>query len=130
MSNALVITPLRNAVASLGTALAQPKNEFIRDAVIQRFEYTYELAWKMLRRQLVEDLGAEAVTPLSRQDLFRLAAEHGLIADPLPWFAYHKARNITSHTYNETVAEEVYQAAQSFLGDAEGLLRALGTSNA
>ncbi len=130
MSNALVITPLRNAVASLSTALAQPKNEFIRDAVIQRFEYTYELAWKMLRRQLVEDLGAESVTPLNRQDLFRLAAERGLITDPLPWFAYHKAQNITSHTYNEAVAEEVYQAAQSFLGDAESLLRALGTSDA
>jgi nucleotidyltransferase substrate binding protein (TIGR01987 family) len=110
--------------------LAQPKDEFVRDAVIQRFEYTYELAWKSLQRRLTEDLGSEAVAPLSRRDLFRLAAERALIDDPLPWFEYHKARNITSRTYNERIAEEVYVVAQAFLSDVESLLRVLEGSDA
>lgn len=130
MNEPLILTPLRKAIASLRAALAQPKDEFVRDAVIQRFEYTYELAWKSLQRRLVEDLGGEAVVPLSRRDLFRLAAERALIDDPLPWFEYHKARNITSHTYNERIAEEVYVVAQAFLGDVESLLRVLEDSDA
>lgn len=125
MNEPLILTPLRKAVASLHAALAQPKDEFVRDAVIQRFKYTYELAWKSLQRRLAEDLGAEAVVPLSRRDLFRLAGERALIDDPLPWFEYHKARNITSHTYNERIAEEVYVVAQAFLGDVESLLQVL-----
>ena len=43
-------SPLRGAVDSLQDAVAQPKNPYTRDATIQRFEYTFELAWKMLRR--------------------------------------------------------------------------------
>jgi nucleotidyltransferase substrate binding protein (TIGR01987 family) len=130
MNEPLILTPLRKAIASLCAALAQPKDEFVRDAVIQRFEYTYELAWKSLQRRLTEDLGSEAVAPLSRRDLFRLAAERALIDDPLPWFEYHKARNITSRTYNERIAEEVYVVAQAFLGDVESLLRVLEDSDA
>ena len=42
----LDLSPLRTALASLDLALAQSKNEFIRDSVIQRFEYCYELSWK------------------------------------------------------------------------------------
>lgn len=44
------LKPFKNAQASLEKAVAQPKDEFIRDSVIQRLEYTYELAWKTLKR--------------------------------------------------------------------------------
>jgi len=64
MSELLILTPLTKAVASLELALVQPKNEFVRDAVIQRFEYTYELCWKMLRRYLISDIGVEEVNRL------------------------------------------------------------------
>ena len=40
----LVLTPLNKALSSLNAALAQSRDEFVRDAVIQRFEYTYEVA--------------------------------------------------------------------------------------
>lgn len=117
----LILTPLQKAVASLELALQQPKDEFIRDAVIQRFEYTYELCWKMLRRKLIEDLGESEVVMLSRRELFRLAADYGLIADSTHWITYHKARNETSHVYDEAKAEEVFQVAGQFLPDAKKL---------
>jgi nucleotidyltransferase substrate binding protein (TIGR01987 family) len=92
---------------------------------MQRFEYCYELCWKMLKRVLAEDQGIETVSVLSWRDLFRLAAEKQLIADPLIWFEFHKARNETSHTYNETKANEVYTATRKFALAARQLLDAL-----
>lgn len=130
MSESLILTPLQKATASLASAIAQPKNEFIRDAVIQRFEYTYELAWKFIKRDLSEDVGSEAINGLNRKDLFRIAADKGLINDPLPWFTYHKARNETSHTYNEKTAEETYIVALQFVKDAQYLLNKLELKHA
>ncbi|WP_250657412.1 nucleotidyltransferase substrate binding protein [Alkalimarinus coralli] len=122
MTEMLILTALSKAVCSLELALAQPKNEFIRDAVIQRFEYTYELCWKMLRRYLISDIGVEEVNRLPRKDLFRVAAEKQIITDPVCWFTYHKARNETSHTYDENKAEETYSIASKFCDDAKALL--------
>src|SRR5579872_546911 len=107
----IILTPFKKALASLDNALAQPKNEFTRDAVIQRFEYTFELAWKMLKRHIEQEVGSEQ---FSIKNLFRDAGRLGLINNVDQWFSYHKARNLTSHTYNERTAEETFQAAQLF----------------
>ncbi|MCV6588629.1 MAG: nucleotidyltransferase substrate binding protein [Marinobacterium sp.] len=125
----LILTPLHKAVSSLELALAQPKNEFIRDAVIQRFEYTYELCWKMMRRRLIEDHGQSEVALLSRRELFRMAADYQLITDSISWMLYHKARNETSHLYDESKAEEVYLVAVDFLTDARLLQAQLERRN-
>lgn len=126
----IVLTPLKKAVASLKVALAQPKDEFVRDAAIQRFEYTYELAWKMLKRYLDESEGAAVVDPLSRKDLFRLGGERGIIENVEAWLVYHRARNETSHTYDENKAEQVYAVTRQFVVDAERLLVELERRNA
>jgi nucleotidyltransferase substrate binding protein (TIGR01987 family) len=118
----LDLTPLKNALQSLDLALSKNKDEFIRDSVIQRFEFTYELSWKFLFRHLALDLGADAVDKLARRDLYRTGAEKGLIKDAGAWFEYHTARNITSHTYNASVAEHVYEVARKFSADAHFLL--------
>ena len=125
MSESLIFTPLINATNSLALAIAQPKDEFIRDAVIQRFKYTYELCWKFIKRDLTEDMGSEAVNMLSRRDLFRVAADKNIISGPLPWFTFHKARNETSHTYNKQVAEQTYLVALDFLPCAQNLVNRL-----
>lgn len=125
----LILDPLEKALSSLNLALEQPINEFIRDSVIQRFEYTYELSWKMLRRLLVELEGKEEISPLSRKELFRLAAEKGLINDVETWFQFHKARNQTSHTYNESIAEETWQIAKKFAPHASQLLQEIKKRN-
>jgi nucleotidyltransferase substrate binding protein (TIGR01987 family) len=118
----LDLSPLRMALASLELALAQPKNEFIRDSVIQRFEYIYELSWNRLKRHLEEDEGVASIDQLTRKQLFRVAVEKGLIGGIEEWFADHRARNDTAHAYNEAVAEEVYDAARRFAPDARTLL--------
>ena len=118
----LHVESFEKAIASLDAALKQVKNEFIRDSVIQRFEQPYELAWKLLARQLETDLGKETVDIFSRKELFRIGAQKGFIDDVAQWILYHNCRNITSHTYNDKVAEDVYNAAINFLPDARKLL--------
>ncbi len=98
----LDLSGFANAVARLAEALArQPANDLERDGCIQRFEYTYELAWKMMRRHLIS-IGAGDAELLGRRELFREAARRGIVNDPEPWFDFQKARNITSHNYDES----------------------------
>jgi len=67
---------------------------------------------------------------MSFREMIREGAERGLIADPVAWFHYREKRNLTSHTYDEKVALDVYQAALAFLTDAESLLATLKNRNA
>lgn len=119
---AVPIKPLKRAHARLVDALAQPKNEYLRDAVIQRFEFTFELAWKTLKRyfRTNDNLDLEHL-----KDIFREAGSQGLIDSVEDWFSYLEARNQTSHTYDEEAAEETYQVAAKFAGDAQKLVERL-----
>ncbi|PIR18218.1 MAG: nucleotidyltransferase [Deltaproteobacteria bacterium CG11_big_fil_rev_8_21_14_0_20_49_13] len=117
----------KKAVKSLGRAITRtqkaPSDEELRDAVIQRFEYTYELAWKMMKRQIEQEApNPDDIDQLSFKDLLRTAAEKGIIADVEAWLIYREQRNITSHTYDEVEAKSVYETALKFLKDAEVLL--------
>ena len=130
----LDLSSLEKALTSLDRAIkrsqAAPGDEELRDSVIQRFEYTYELSWKMLKRQLEADAPSpEAIDALGFKDLVREGAVSGLIADPEAWFAYREQRNITSHTYDEKKAEQVYRAALRFYGDALALFGELKKRN-
>lgn len=119
-----------NAAQSGAGSLNEDIYEAVRAGVIQNFEVAYELSWKFIQRWIRENRGVdEAEHPRTRKDLFRLAARYGLVADPEPWFAYGDARNLTSHTYNETQARFVYEAAEDFLGDAQCLLKQLRSAN-
>ncbi|MHB1460911.1 MAG: nucleotidyltransferase substrate binding protein [Armatimonadota bacterium] len=101
----------------------------LRSGVIQNFEFTYELAWKFIKRWLEHNLGASYVDGVSRRELFRLAAENRLIDDVDRWMDYHQDRNLTSHTYNEDIAQQVYESAVQFVTDTEQLLRVLASRN-
>ena len=125
----LALSPFEKALESLNHVLSLPKDDIIRDSAIKRFEYTYELAWKMIQRWRKDNVSPEKADPLTRKDLFRLAAQNGLIKDPAPWFGYHEARNETSHAYNEAKAEKVYKAATLFAGEATSLLEELKRRN-
>lgn len=108
-----------------------PGDEDIRDACIQRFEYTYELAFKMLKRQLEQELpSSEELDQLSFKELVRVGAERGLIAVPERWFDYRAKRNITSHTYDEEKAREVFTVLADFAADAADLLKHLKSRHA
>ncbi|MDP9195360.1 MAG: nucleotidyltransferase substrate binding protein [Pseudomonadota bacterium] len=122
----ILLEPLRQALDSLDEAAREPlqgrlaKN--IRDSVIQRFEYTYELAWKTLKRALMVSFGYDEDTV---RDIYRRGFEVGLLQDVERWLAFHTARNMTSHTYNEKIADQTYAVAQEFLKEARLLLQRL-----
>lgn len=99
------VTAYNKALRQLEEALNQPYSEFIRDAVIQRFEFTYELAWKSLKLQLATlDLVVR-----SPKETLKVAYQQQLIEDADSWGELHLKRNLTTHTYDETLAEDVYQ---------------------
>jgi len=137
----LDVSSLRLAVESISGAvqegtsqdfmdgLTERQKDVVRAGVIQNFEFTYELCWKFMRRWLRENLGHTHVDGIPRRELFRLAAENRLIRDVEPWFLYHKARNLTAHTYNAGTADEVFQAAVRFVSDARHLLQTLEQRN-
>ena len=97
------INEFARANAQLAKACARPKDEFMRDAVIQRFEFTYELAWKMLKLKLAAE-GVSANTP---RETLQEALRAGLITDGNTWSELQRMRNLTSHTYDEALAEQV-----------------------
>lgn len=128
----LDFSPLRKALESLNRALtrslAAPEDEELRDACIQRFEYTFELCWKMVKRQLELELPTPSeVDSFSYRHLFRVAAERGLVQDVEAWFDYRELMNITSHTYDEAKAAKVSMALPAFAGHAADLLVKLTT---
>ncbi len=126
----LDFSSFEKALASLQRVLERsrtvPEDEDIRDACIQRFEYTYELAFKMLKRQLEQELpSSEELDHLPFKEVIRIGAERGLIAAPERWFDYRDKRNITSHTYDEAKAREVFSVLEDFAADADTLLASL-----
>lgn len=125
--NLLDLSSFGKAIATLGEAITAlketPANKFIRDAAIQRFEYTYELCNKMLRRYLsLTEPSAEEVQKMSFPTLIRTGSERGLLLNAWDvWRQYREARNMTSHTYDEEIAMRVIGAVPSFLDDAKYL---------
>jgi len=109
--------------------LDQAQRDTIRAGVIQNFEFTYELCWKIMKRWLEENIGSQYVDGVPRAELFRLAAESHLIIDVTRWMNYHKSRNLTSHTYNEEYAEQIFQVTLEFYHDALRLLESLEEKN-
>jgi nucleotidyltransferase substrate binding protein (TIGR01987 family) len=127
---AIDLSAFRAALASLDRGLARAESdrgdEEVRDGVIQRFEYSYELAWKSLKRILEAEAASPAeVDGLSFRDLIRLGAEKGLVDDPTAWFGFREERNISSHTYDQAKAREVYAAVLEFAPAARRLLEKL-----
>jgi nucleotidyltransferase substrate binding protein (TIGR01987 family) len=103
--------------------------ETIRAGVIQNFEVAYEQSWKIMKRWLEQNIGNTYVDGVTRRELFRLAAENHLVSDVNKWMEYHHSRNLTTHTYDEDIAEEVFQTAYNFYSDAQRLIKELEFRN-
>lgn len=117
------LNPLKKAAKSLELATINPPNNDIeRDGAIQRFEYTFELSWKTLKRYFEQNSNP---TNLNLKDLFREAGKQQLIDSVEQWFEYLEARNLTSHTYNLESAEKAYAAAVKFHTDVKKLIERL-----
>ena len=99
------INQFSKAVDRFAEVLAMEKTLVVRDSAIQRFEFTFDLAWKTLQAVLEEKFGVRANAPKTAA---RLAHENGLIADLSLWLSMIDDRNLTTHSYNEEIAEKIY----------------------
>ncbi len=121
----LDLTPFSRSIAALRKVVRMDLgDDVVRDAAIKRFEFTYELAWKMMKRHM-EWAGQSDLATLPRRELFRMAARFSLIEDPARWFTYHEGRNLTSHTYDEDNARKVVALLKDFVKDVGTLQKAL-----
>ena len=91
--------------------------------VVQHFEFTFELCWKMLKRQLEREVPSPAALDgVSYRELFRLAHQRGLITAVEPWFEFRELRNVTAHTCAKDKARKVAAGAPVLLAQARTLL--------
>lgn len=99
------------AVLRLKEALEEDiSNPLIFDGVIQRFEFTYEMAWKLMKSYLEYEGLAAGDSPRS---VFKEAFAAGLISAGEVWIDMIDARNLTVHTYNEKIAKKIYDKIKS-----------------
>lgn len=123
------LTSFENALKTLDEIIIRYDKEnddnAIRDAVIQRFEYTYSLSIKMLTRFL-QNQAPELPDTLTFNEIIRKANQMGLLLSDLEkWTEYRQKRNLTSHTYEETIANAVVSVVKDFQKDAHFLLNEL-----
>jgi len=102
----LSLEKLGKSLSRLEEALNEPhQNAFLIDATIQRFENCIELFWKTFRHLLALE-GRETYSP---KESLQAAYQLGWIQDEQAWLGMLKDRNLTSHTYNEQLAEQIVQ---------------------
>ena len=126
------ITVLRESVEDNlrnGATLSPVQQETFRSGIIQNFEIAYELCWKVMKRWVEENVCPDILFGAPRIELFRRAAENGLIDDVENWMTFHQARNRTAHIYSADIAAEVYEAAVRFVPEAESFLLNLTSRN-
>ena len=106
----LLYSDLEKASQRLKEICSAPFTITNRDATIKRFEFTFEVAWKLIKT-IVELSGRKTASPKSS---IRVAADIGLIDEPQKWLKFLETRNITVHIYKESMIKEVYPAAKKF----------------
>ena len=106
----LQLATFQQALGRLEQTVAMAETEIVRDATIQRFEFTFELAWKLLKT-LNENEGVPTQSP---RESIKRAFQFGLISDCEIWLEMLEARNLVSHTYKEEVARRIYEGIKRF----------------
>ncbi len=117
-----IMQSFASAIQRLQVVLDTPTpDSVVRDAAIQRFEFTVELAWKTIQRFLRD----QQLLCNSPKACFRSAFEYGLITDDEIWIAMMQDRNLTVHTYNETLAQQIFQRLPGYLPHLQAVYRAI-----
>ena len=120
----LDIRALENAIDRLQEGWVRYQQDItdtqIRDGLIQRFEFTYEISHKLLKRYMeYASPSPEQFDGMPFSDLIRTANEQGLLlGDWSHWKRYREMRGKTSHTYDEIIALEVVASIPTFLQEA------------
>ncbi len=98
----------KQALSALQEVLAMPYSAIVRDAAIQRFEFTFEVLWKLAQIYLHQKEGLDINSPKS---VLRSCFQVNLLASEEQVVIALKMaddRNLTVHTYNEKLAMQIY----------------------
>jgi len=106
-----IIHSFEKAVQRLGEVLKEKKTTINRDAAIQRFEFTVELAWKVIQKFLKN----QEIVCRSPKECLQEAFRFGLIKDDACWLEMLQDRNLTVHTYNEETINDIYSNLPNYL---------------
>ena len=104
------ITSLQSEIQRFEEALSAPETDLTRDAAIQRFEFCFELAWKVIQ----EKSRTEGLDCYSPKSCIKLAFKNQWVKDETSWLAMLEDRNRTSHTYDEVLAADVYSRLPNY----------------
>ena len=101
----------KKAFQQLEEAVSLYKNrglsELEKQGMIQSFEYNFELSWNLIRDYFLY----QGITEIrGSKDAFRIAFKHSLIEDGEVWMEMVGARNLTSHTYNKEMADQIIKS--------------------
>lgn len=97
----LAVSRLQEALDESG----ENPSPLIRDGVIQRFEFTTELAWKACREFLLDQGFTDLNSPKA---VMKQAFQFGMFSDSEGWIHILNDRNLTSHIYEERTAQEIF----------------------
>ncbi len=103
----------------------------IRDGLIQRYEFTYEITHKILKRHLeLKSLNPEVFDAMAFSDLIRTGNEQSLLQnDWTKWKIFREMLSKSSHTYDEQIAKEVVSIIPDFIDEAKFLLTQVENKN-
>ncbi|MCR1898468.1 nucleotidyltransferase substrate binding protein [Irregularibacter muris] len=96
----------KNALKKLNEGLKrlEYEDDLLRDGIIQRFEFTFEIAWKTLKA-IFEDEGLIGLN--SPKTVLREAFSAGIIRNEELWLSMLRDRNSTTHIYSEEMAKKI-----------------------
>jgi len=106
---------LKEAILKLNEGLKERKSELERDGVLQRFEFTFELAWKVVQ-EYAKYQGVEVASP---REAIRVGAELSIIEDPDKWFVDLQNRNLTTHIYDARNGGKNFPRSKRFCTKSE-----------
>ena len=125
------LTSFENAINSLCDVIniydSDKSNIYMRDSMIQRFEYTYSISLKIMKRYLKQsEISEDEINGMTFNDIIRRSNQYGILKSNLEvWDDYRQKRNMTSHTYNENVAKDVVAIIPAFKDEAKFILNKL-----
>jgi nucleotidyltransferase substrate binding protein (TIGR01987 family) len=121
------IQDAKKAILCLEEILTEKYSKIVRDATIQRFEYTFEVAWKLLKEYLYHKEGIVCNSPKS---CFREAFSVGLLneEETVLFIQMTDDRNLTSHTYDEEIAENLYKKIKNYYALLKSLIERISNN--
>ena len=123
MANDPRLKSFQEAIVRLEEALSLPVNPVVRDSCIKRSELSFELSWAVIQ-SFLRDRGLTCRSP---RDCFREAFSYGLLNEEDVWVHILQDRNLSVHTYDEELANQLYARLPRYVPALRQLLGGLQT---